>query len=140
MSNIGEVIKRDGDRVTVTLRRHAACEGCGACAAANRRILITAYNLCGADTGDAVEVELNRSSFLKVTLVLYGLPFCSLALGFVFGYIVFNAASLPQKAAEPAAFITGLVCLAVCFLIIKGMEKKSRFLKHMPAAVRKIEE
>ena len=49
---------------------------------------IEAQNLCEAEVGDWVELELQDNAFMHAILIMYGIPLVGLVLGLVLGYFV----------------------------------------------------
>ena len=47
---------------------------------------IEAKNLCDAEEGDWVELELQENAFFNAVIVMYGLPFIGFIVGIVLGY------------------------------------------------------
>lgn len=133
MAEKGQVIELKNNLVIVKMSRTEACAKCGACknGSVENEMLIEAENLCKANMGDWVELNLQSQDFLKATGIMYGIPLITLILGFVSGYICFNS--------EIISFSFGILSMLLSYLWIKQKEpywKKQNFL---PLAIKKLE-
>ena len=73
------------DLVIATIHRKEACGECRACLSGMTKteMDIEAKNLCDAEVGDWVELELQESAFFNAVVIMYGLPF----IGFIAGVV-----------------------------------------------------
>lgn len=107
-----------GNKAKVTILRHEACSRCGGCLSAysKKEMQTVAYNKIGAKVGDYVELTLKEDSFIKATLIVYGLPLVALILGLALGFLL--------KTNELISFGIGLLLMAVTFWGIRAYNKK----------------
>ena len=72
----------------VKIQRKEACGECRACFSGMMKteMDIEAKNLCDAEEGDWVELELQENAFFNAVIVMYGLPFIGFIVGIVLGY------------------------------------------------------
>ena len=73
------------DLVIATIHRKEACGECRACLSGMTKteMDIEAKNLCDAEIGDWVELELQENAFFNAVVIMYGLPF----IGFIAGVV-----------------------------------------------------
>lgn len=78
----GLVTETKGRFVTVHIVRKEACGECRACLSGmmENDMDIEAQNLCEAEVGDWVELELQDNAFMHAVLIMYGIPFVGLVL------------------------------------------------------------
>ena len=76
------------DLVIATIHRKEACGECRACLSGMTKteMDIEAKNLCDAEIGDWVELELQENAFFNAVVIMYGLPFIGFIAGVVLGY------------------------------------------------------
>lgn len=136
MGEIGRVIDKKGDSVTVSLLRTEACAGCRACTMGMQKqeMLMTAKNECGANVGDNVRVELKEGIFLKAVAIMYALPLLFLIAGFFVGIIIGDFFEL-SGLREIISFAVGVLFLFFSHLIIKRNEKRFKSKEFKPLAV-----
>ena len=84
----GIVHEVKGDLAMVKIQRKEACGECRACFSGMMKteMDIEAKNLCDAEEGDWVELELQENAFFNAVIVMYGLPFIGFIVGIVLGY------------------------------------------------------
>ncbi len=133
MEETGLVIKVEGNRAFVAVERKSACEGCPAssiiCKPGDEGSIIEAINEAGAKIGDRVNVSLKAFSYLKGSIIVYGIPTICLIAGAVIGKeILKDFISLDP---ELLSAIFGLGAFGISFLIVKllfkRMEKKKEY-------------
>ena len=87
----GIVHEVKGDLAMVKIQRKEACGECRACFSGMMKteMDIEAKNLCDAEEGDWVELELQENAFFNAVIVMYGLPFIGFIVGIgVWGILV----------------------------------------------------
>ena len=128
MGKQGRVVSTAKDYVMVSLSRTTACEHCEACRVGfkpgDREILVRAKNLCDAQIGDFVNIEIKGRDFLLAAFIMYGIPFVMMVVGFFVGYQA--GAYAGTEARELIGFFSGLFCIAVTFIVINLTDAKWR--------------
>ena len=138
-SEAGEVISSENGFVTVRMKRSAACARCRACEIGlnDKEMLIKAKNNCAAEVNDRVSVELKPEAFLSAALILYGLPFAGLIIGFAAGYYFGMYAGFEEKSSL-IGFTAGIALAWLAYALIRRMEPRFRNKNYTPEATEKI--
>ena len=131
MVETGKVISINGDIARVLIARHTACGDCGACQVGkdNLNMVLTTENTIDAQLGDDVQIELNTENFLFASFILYGIPLLALILGISSGYYLFKKLGYEDGITQLVAFVSGIVLLAMSYLMIKNNEPKIEKMK-----------
>ena len=119
MEKIATVITADSQTALVQMRRASACgENCASCSASCRKTHHTAQvkNTAGAKEGQTVKIEMEGRSLLWISFLAYIVPLLALFLGYGIAYSI--------KRNEIIADITGLLCLAVSFFVLRLVDKR----------------
>ena len=129
------------DLVIATIHRKEACGECRACLAGMTKteMDIEAKNLCDAEIGDWVELELQESAFFNAVVIMYGLPFIGFIAGVVGGYYGL-AKVLPGIAPVVPSLILGVLGIVVAMLWIKSQNPRWESGKYRPLATKIVEE
>ena len=88
IEEIGIVVKTEGDLARVTVQKRGACEGCtakGACESTSEGMEIEALNPVHAKEGQTVKVLLQAETYLKGSMIIYGLPLVLFITGAIVG-------------------------------------------------------
>ena len=87
MEEIGTVKSVQGPIATVVVTKKSVCEKCtaGTCSMGDEGAKIEALNEAGAAVGQKVLVELRGFTYLKGSMIVYGLPALALIVGVVLG-------------------------------------------------------
>lgn len=87
IEEIGTVKSLSGGIAVVLVPRKSACEGCtaGTCKPEEQAMEIEALNRAGAQVGQRVKVAITPSTYMKGSLIVYGVPAVALVLGAVVG-------------------------------------------------------
>ena len=114
------IVSIDGLTAKVTVPRKSACEGCtaGACKPGEQSMEIEALNPVNAHIGQKVRVVMKPYSYLKGTIIVYGIPALALVIGAIFGKEIM---STYFRGADPdvvSAFFGFGACI-IFFLFIK---------------------
>lgn len=97
MKEYGTAISVNGNRVTISMNRTAACDRCGRCAhphiafGDSSQLIIEAVMLDDIRPGDTVEVEMGSRDFLSASFLVWGLPVAAGAIGLGLGTLLGNA-------------------------------------------------
>lgn len=81
----GTVVKKNKDMLTVRVKRGSACgESCAACKVGCPGVeqTIEAKDMCGADAGDTVVLELKSGKVIGAAFLVYILPLILLVCGY----------------------------------------------------------
>jgi sigma-E factor negative regulatory protein RseC len=135
MHETGEVIKVEGDTVTLRMKRTSACGQCRACTIGNTpdELRVTVKNECGAKENDRVRVDLKPEVFYKAALILYGLPLVGLLAGFWLGDLIGARMGLGEYNAIAGA-VLGAIILFVILLLIRRADPKWKAKGYSPVA------
>ncbi len=120
MEEIGTVRSINGGIAIVDVPMKSACEGCtaGVCRPEQKHMEIEAFNRAGAVVGQKVRVAIKASSYMKGSMVVYGLPALGLILGAIFGKEILGrlfTAFDPDILSAAAGFTT----LCISFIIVR---------------------
>ena len=120
VEEVGFVKSVDGTFATVTVHKKSACEGCSlkVCKPNQEDMEIQAFNSVHAQVGQRVKVVLRPYTFLKGSMVVYGIPAVALVCGAVLGKELlspFFAGSDP----DIVSAITGFGAFLLSFLFIR---------------------
>ncbi len=87
MEEVGSVKSIEGPFATVVVTKKSMCEHCtaGTCQLTEGGAELEALNEAGAKVGQTVRVELRSYSYVKGSMMIYGLPAAALVVGAVVG-------------------------------------------------------
>lgn len=87
MQETGQVKSIEGPICTVVVEKKNMCEHCtaGTCSFEGDGAVLEALNDIGAKVGQTVKVELRPSTYVKSTMMIYGLPALALIAGAIAG-------------------------------------------------------
>ena len=129
------------DLVIATIQRKEACGECRACLAGmtKHEMDIEAKNLCDAEVGDWVELELQDSAFFNAVVIMYGLPFIGFIAGVVGGYYA-TVKFFPTVPAFLPSLVLGVLGIVIAMLWIKSQNPRWESGKYRPLATKIVEE
>lgn len=132
----GLVTETTGKFVKVHIVRKEACGECRACfrGMMEKDMDIEAQNLCEAEVGDWVELELQDNAFMHAVLIMYGIPLIGFLAGLLFGNFV--VAPLLPIEESITAFACSAIGIAVCVLWIRSQNKRWERGKYRPMATK----
>jgi sigma-E factor negative regulatory protein RseC len=123
MEEIGVVTKTAGRFATVTVaKKQGVCEQCamGTCHVSEAGAEIEALNRAGAAEGQRVRVALRPYTYLKGSLIVYGIPVLCLIIGAVVGKEYFSRMpAFSGRDPEIVSAIFGFSAFFLSFLAIK---------------------
>ncbi len=92
MEEIGIVKSTTGVFAKVSVPRKSVCEGCtaGICKPDEQSMEIDAVNKAGAKVGQKVRVVIKSYTYLKGSMLVYGIPAIALITGAVLGKEIFS--------------------------------------------------
>ncbi|WP_303864601.1 SoxR reducing system RseC family protein [Alkalibaculum bacchi] len=124
MIEIGTVDSIVEKKAKVTIERSAMCGDCGACQVGKDKLTMetTVLNTVNAKVGDKVEVEMAFKNVLMASIIAYGIPLLFFIIGVMLSSLFIGEVENPI-----ISFISGLVLMAVAFIIIKILDKKGTF-------------
>jgi sigma-E factor negative regulatory protein RseC len=124
MDATGVVKELRGPKALVSVRRQTACEGCAAgssCIGAVHGAELEAHNYAEAQPGDMVRISFKPMTYLKGSLLVYGIPALALIIGaivgkeFLAGY--WTAVEADLVSALTAFGLFGVTVICMRFLI-----------------------
>jgi sigma-E factor negative regulatory protein RseC len=119
MNEIGTVKHIHGITATVSVERKSACEQCAAgCTLSDSGADIEAVNRVDAKVGQKVRVEIRPYSYLKGSVIVYGLPALALVAGAVAGKELLSG-FFPARDPDIVSALAGFGAFAVSFLVVK---------------------
>jgi sigma-E factor negative regulatory protein RseC len=135
----GTVIENRGAIVIVTLKRHSACESCGACGlgGAQAELHLTMENTLGAEVGDLVLLEMPTGRLYQAAFLIYTVPLLMLVAGFITGQQLGRFLGLTARPAEYFGMISGLLAVVFTYLAVHYWDKHRRVgLRFQPKLTR----
>ncbi|MEF9958606.1 MAG: SoxR reducing system RseC family protein [Niameybacter sp.] len=128
MGVVGRVEKLEKGFAIVTMERQDMCGECHVCELLGEKKSCTlkCVNECQCQIGDKVEVDVAKASFLKATLILYGLPLLGLIVGVGLGYFISELASLGL----------GILFMGLVYLGVKKQDNKNKYNEMLPSTIR----
>lgn len=133
----GKVIGTErNDMLKVEIVRMEACGHCKGCLSAYMEsdMELDVKNLCDAEVGDWVELELQDNAFLHAMLVSYGVPLVSFVSGILIGeYAV--APMIPALGDGMASCMTGILAVLGAYGWIRSQNDRWETGKYTPLAI-----
>ncbi len=109
----------DENRALISVIRESSCgkscASCAGCSAKSQVVTVVANNLCGADAGARVCVEMPTKRFLGIVSAVYILPLIFLLAAAIFANML--------GAGEGICILSGAFGFAVAFLLVKKLNK-----------------
>ena len=129
------------DLVIATIHRKEACGECRACLSGMTKteMDIEAKNLCDAEIGDWVELELQENAFFNAVVIMYGLPFIGFIAGVVGGYYGVPKV-VPGISPVLPSLVLGILGIVIAMLWIKSQNPRWESGKYRPLATKIVEE
>ncbi|HWR59131.1 MAG TPA: SoxR reducing system RseC family protein [Thermodesulfovibrionales bacterium] len=119
MEEIGVVKKISGIMAVVAVEGKSACEQCKVgCKITDSGAELEALNRARAEIGQRVRVELKPYSYLKGSVIAYGLPALALVIGAVLGKELFSGI-LSTLDPDLVSAIFGFGAFLLTFVIVK---------------------
>ena len=134
MEETGIVIRIEGPKAFVSVKRQSACDACAAgsaCKVSESGQEIEAFNAVHAEVGDTVKISFKAFTYLKGTLLVYGVPALALVAGAVIGKDFLSAyfpSNDPDILSAIAGFSFMIASLLVVKLLIRKFEKKKELV------------
>jgi len=92
MEELGVVVSIHGLTAKVNIPKKSGCEGCtaGSCKPEVQYVELEALNPIKADVGQTVRVVMKPYSYLRGSIIVYGIPALALVIGAILGKEVFS--------------------------------------------------
>jgi sigma-E factor negative regulatory protein RseC len=132
MEEIGIVKNVDGVNAKVLVERKSACDKCteGKCLVTDGGAIIDALNLAKAEVGQRVRVVFKPYTYLKGSILIYGIPALALIAGAVIGkeflgdiIKIFD----PDLLSAISGFGLFIIAFIAVRLLTKRLERKSEY-------------
>lgn len=123
----GVVIRTEGISATVLVQKRGSCEGCtatGTCASTQEGMEIEALNPVQAVTGQTVKVSIQSITYLKGTMLVYGIPMIALIGGAIIGKNL-GEKFFTSIESDLSAAIFGFGAFLLAFLFAKIYSRKA---------------
>ena len=134
MDATGVIRELHGSKAIVLVRRESACDACASgssCSGAKHGAEIEAFNPVGAAPGDVVKISFKAFTYLKGSLLIYGIPALALVTGAVVGKEILSV-YWPTLDADLSSAIAafGFMGLSLVFvrLMVKCLENKKELV------------
>ncbi len=139
MEEIGIVENIQGKIATVKIPKKTMCEECslGICKSSEQSMEIEAFNYVDAHVGQRVKVVIKPYSYLKGTLIIYGIPALSLVIGAISGKEIFSA-HFKNLDSDAVSAIFGFSALIISFLFIKIWSSLSAKRENLRSFIKEI--
>ena len=132
MEEIGTVQKTEGILAEVLVERRSICDKCteGKCILTEGGAVIEAVNEAKAEVGQRVRVVFRPYSYLKGSIIIYGIPALALIIGAVFGKEVLSRIVGnfdPDLLSAISGFGLFIIAFVLVRLITSRMERKTEY-------------
>ena len=126
IEEIGIVSKVEGVTAMVIVQKKSACDGCtaGTCKSQGNTMEIEALNVAQAKEGQSVKVTMKPQTYLKGTMLVYGLPLVFFIAGAIFGKNI-GEEYFKERSSDLVAAISGFAALFLSLAGIKMWAKKA---------------
>ncbi len=120
MEEIGVVKNVEGALAKVSVPRKSVCEGCtaGTCKPDEQSMEIDAVNKAKAKVGQRVRVVIKTYTYLKGSILIYGIPAIALITGAILGKEIFSH-KFKNMDPDIISAISGFSAFILVFLGIK---------------------
>lgn len=92
------------------------CKGCGSSCNTPGHVIILKNDI-NAEVGDRVEIIGKTADILKLTMIVYFVPFTLMLIGIFSGLRIFKNMSIENY--EPLSFLLGLACLGIGYFLVR---------------------
>jgi sigma-E factor negative regulatory protein RseC len=140
MDATGVVKELHGSRAIVIVKRESACESCASgasCRGGVHGAELEAYNEVDAQPGDTVRISFKALTYLKGSLLVYGIPALALIVGAVVGKEVF-AGYWPSVEADLVSAMTGFGFLGISVVFLRFIIKRFEKSKELEPVIEEI--
>lgn len=140
MEEIGVVNRVDGPKAFVMVKKQSACDACAAgsaCKVSESGAEIEAFNAAHAEVGDTVKISFKAFTYLKGTLLIYGIPALALVIGTVVGK-EYLSGFFPSGDPDILSALAGFGFMIASFLGVKLLISKFEKKKELVPVVEEI--
>ncbi len=126
MEETGVVTKTEGNMAKVAVEKQGGCEGCAvknACQGSGEGMEIEALNPLHAGEGQTVRVSMGTQTYLKGSMLVYGLPLAFLVAGAIIGKNI-GEAYFSHMNSDTFAAIAGFTALILSMLGVRIWSKR----------------
>ena len=131
MTRLGYVSELRGDRAVISTSRRGVCDGCSeqsSCAfdkalGKDKPVEVEAVNAVHALPGDFVEFDLKGHTELKVSLLVWAVPFAGIITGAALGAGFSDAVGLSR---DVATLIGAAVGLLLAYAMVMAVDRRSK--------------
>lgn len=116
LDQYGEVVRIQGEKAKVQIRRHRQCKKCSLCSG-DAHLVVEAHNPIKAQVGQVVLLKMDSRRVLGATFLIYIFPLLMILVGYLLG------SHLAIHREELIGFITGMVFLGLSFVIVHYMDQ-----------------
>ncbi len=140
IEEIGTVTKVEGIMAKVAVKKKNSCEGCtagGACKTTGEGAEIEALNQVHAIEGQTVRIAIQPYTYLKGTMLIYGMPVVLLITGAIIGKNI-GEKYLPAVNSDLVAAILGFSFLILSLIGIRIWSKNISTKKEYKPVIEEI--
>jgi positive regulator of sigma E activity len=136
----GEVIAKEGNRVTVMLNVSSGCEKCGICQRVSEtEMTVDAFTDAPVGIGDQVTLFLSPRIIVASAAVLYIFPLISMVAGYFIGRYLFRNVLIEGRE-EMLPALLSIAFFFVSFIPIRFFDRKRERDKRFRVQVRTAEQ
>lgn len=120
MEEVGVIKSIEGMVATVSVPKKSVCEGCslGICRPEDQTMEIEALNHVNARVGQKVKIVMKTYTYLKGSIIVYGIPALALIIGAILGKEVFSK-YFREMDPDILSAVFGFGAFVIFFLLIK---------------------
>jgi len=136
----GVVTATEGITARVKVQKRGSCDGCaatGTCETTDDGMEIKALNPIQARPGQTVRVSIKPQSYLKGTMMIYGLPMTALIAGAIIGKNI-GEKYFSGLDSDMIAAIVGFAMLVITFLFAKNWSRKAETMTEYQPVIEEI--
>ena len=136
----GVVTATKGITARVKVQKRGSCDGCaatGTCETSDDGMEIKALNPIQARPGQTVRVSIKPQSYLKGTMMIYGLPMTALIAGAIIGKNI-GEKYFSGLDSDMIAAIVGFAMLVITFLFAKNWSRKAETMTEYQPVIEEI--
>jgi sigma-E factor negative regulatory protein RseC len=125
VEEVGLVKRIKGAYAVVSIPRKSACEGCTlkTCSPSENMMEIEAFNPLHAHVGQRVRIVMKPYTYLKGSIMVYGIPAVALIAGAVIGREIIGTFFSWQDP-DTVSAVTGISAFLISFLTVKFWSSK----------------